>query len=126
VAIESGFRASELGSLTPESFALGTVPPTITTEACYSKRRRLDVQPVRRDLAELLRPWLAGKEAGKPVFVGDLSRAAEMMKADLGAAGITYGTPEGLADFHCLRVCYITRLVASGASVKVCQELARH
>ena len=31
-----------------------------------------------------------------------------------------------VADFHALRHTFITRLVQSGASVKVAQELARH
>ncbi len=31
-----------------------------------------------------------------------------------------------VADFHSLRHTYISRLVAGNASVKVCQELARH
>jgi len=110
----------------PESFDLGAAVPRITLRAAYSKHRREDTQLVRRDLAELLGAWLVGKEPGKPVFAGNLSRAADMMKADLAAAGLPYGTPEGLADFHSLRVSFISHLVASGASVKVCQELARH
>jgi hypothetical protein len=52
-------------------------------------------------------------------------RTAEMIRADL-AAGLDYGTPSGFADFHSLRGVYISDLVASGASVKVCQTLARH
>ena len=32
----------------------------------------------------------------------------------------------GVVDFHASRVSYITNLVASGASVKTCQTLARH
>jgi len=31
-----------------------------------------------------------------------------------------------VADFHALRHTYISRLVASGANIKVAQELARH
>ncbi len=42
VAAYTGFRASELASLTPSSFALGTTPPTLTVEAGYSKHRRKD------------------------------------------------------------------------------------
>jgi integrase len=59
VALGTGFRAKELRSLTPASFDLDADPPTVTVTAGYSKRRRLDVQPIRPDLAELLRPWLA-------------------------------------------------------------------
>jgi len=31
-----------------------------------------------------------------------------------------------VADFHALRHTYISRVVASGANIKVAQELARH
>jgi hypothetical protein len=53
-------------------------------------------------------------------------RTAEMIRVDLVAAGLAYETPSGFADFHSLRRVYISDLVASGASVKVCQRLARH
>jgi hypothetical protein len=53
-------------------------------------------------------------------------RTAEMLRVDLEAAGVPYETSEGVADFHALRSAYITYLVASGASVKTCQTLARH
>ena len=54
------------------------------------------------------------------------ARTAEMLRFDLEAAGIPYETDSGVADFHSLRGCYISYLVASGASVKTCQTLARH
>jgi len=42
-------------------------------------------------------------------------------------AGIEYRDAGGrVADFHALRHTYISRLVRSGANVKVAQELARH
>lgn len=60
LAAGTGFRASELASLTPESFELDADPATVSVQAGHSKRRRDDVQEIRPDLAELLRPWLAG------------------------------------------------------------------
>jgi len=51
---------------------------------------------------------------------------AEMLRVDLDAAGVPYETDEGVADFHASRGTYISNLVASGVSVKTCQELARH
>jgi integrase len=54
VAVNTGLRASELGSLTTHSFKLDAVPPTVTVEAGYSKRRRRDVLPIRPDLASIL------------------------------------------------------------------------
>jgi hypothetical protein len=49
-----------------------------------------------------------------------------MLRVDLKAAGVPYETNEGFADFHASRGTYISNLVASGASVNTCQELARH
>ena len=124
VAIGTGFRLNELRSLTPASFALDATPPTVTVEAGYSKRRRRDVQPLPPSLAKGLKPWLAEKPAGRPVF-GTLPRAAEMLKVDLGTAEIKE-MPEGVVDFHALRHTYISRLVRSGVNIKLAQELARH
>ena len=125
LAVGTGLRKGELASLTPESFALDATPPTVTVEAAYSKRRRRDVQPLPPQLVEPLRAWLAGKERGRPVFkVPD--KTSVMLRRDLEAAGIPRETREGVVDFHALRHTYITRLVRSGVSVKIAQELARH
>jgi hypothetical protein len=48
-------------------------------------------------------------------------RTADMLAIDLKAAGIKPETDSGVVDFHALRGSYISNLVASGASVKVCQ-----
>jgi len=151
LAMGTGFRRNELRSLTPESFDLLADPPTITVEAAYSKRRRRDVQPIRPDLAAIIRPWLKAKRAKLPVFDTTDShwhRTAKMLATDLQAARSVWlgeaRTPEerqqreresflayrdaaGLvADFHALRHTYITNVGRSGASMKTHQELARH
>ena len=85
LAVGTGFRANELRSLTSESFDLDADPPVVTIEAAYSKHRRKDVQPIRPDLADLLRPWLKGKPAEEPVFrLPD--KVFKLMQADLAAA----------------------------------------
>lgn len=147
VATGTGFRASELASLTPSSFDVKSDTPAVTVRAAYSKRRRDDRQPIRFDLAGALRPWLAHRPAGAPVFAMP-DRTAEMIRRDLRPAKARYIRQtadradrrdrrrdgflapiddEGrVVDFHSLRATYITMLVRSGASVKVAQELARH
>jgi integrase len=118
VAAGTGFRANELRSLTPESFDLDADPPTITVQAAYSKRRRDDVQPIRSDLADALRPWLATKAPGEPVFHPLTKEAADPLKHDLQAAGVPYRDASGrVADFHALRHTYITALALSHAPV---------
>jgi site-specific recombinase XerC len=104
VAVGTGFRASELASLTTESFSLDGRRPTITVQAAFSKRREQDVQPIARSLARALAPWLAEKEPGRRVFdMPSSSNTARMLKVDLEAAGVAYETGEGVADFHSLR-----------------------
>ncbi len=126
LATGTGLRANELRNLTPEAFKLSATPPTVTVEAAYSKRRRQDTQPMRGDLAELLQTYLADKPQGQPVFQMP-DKPGKMMRADLKAAGIPYrDAGNRVADFHALRHTYITNVVRSGASVKVCQDLARH
>ncbi len=53
LAAGTGFRAKELGSLTPGSFDLDGDPPTVTVEAGYSKHRRQDAQTLRKDVSRL-------------------------------------------------------------------------
>ncbi len=126
LALGTGFRADELATLTPDRFALDADPSTVTVMACYAKNRTEAVQPIAAGLADQLRPWVASKAPGRPVFDGMTERTAEMLRVDLKAAGIKYETASGVADFHALRAAYVTHLVASGASVKTCQTLARH
>ena len=126
LATGTGLRANELRSLTPEAFKLSATPPTVTVAAGYSKRRRRDMQPMRTDLAEMLQAYLADRPQGEPVFsIPD--KPGKMLRADLKVAGIPYRNTAGqVIDFHALRHTFITNVVKSGASVKVCQELARH
>ena len=126
LAAGTGFRVGELRSLTPGSFDLDADPPTVTVEAAYSKHRRRDEQPIRRDLAEVLRPWLAGKASGKPTLAIP-DKPVKALQKDLAAAGIPYRDgADRVFDFHALRGQFITSLVRGKATVKEAQELARH
>lgn len=64
VALMTGLRASELKSLSPESFDVASVPSTVTVEACYSKHRKRDVLPLHSDIVPRLRAWLSTKAEG--------------------------------------------------------------
>jgi integrase len=149
VAVGTGFRASELRSLTPASFRLDGDSPGVLLKAGSSKHRRDDLQPIRADLAELLRKWLAGRDTQEPLWPGRWNeKAAAMLRCDLRRARARWvrdtfcpaerrkrrdsdflGVLDAdgrVADFHALRATYITALVKGGASVKVAQQLARH
>ncbi len=148
LALGSGLRASELASLTPESFRLDNDPPTVVVEAGHSKRRRRDEQPLQPDVAAILREQLAGKAPGERVWPGAWpQRAAKMLREDLAAARaewieeapsdrereereksdfLTYRNKAGeYADFHAQRHTYIT-VAAKKLSPKMAQALARH
>jgi hypothetical protein len=127
LALGTGFRASEVLSLTPECFDLGADPPTVTCDAAHSKRRRRDSQPIRPDLAQFLAPWLAGKPPGKALFAVSVNHTAEMLRTDLARAGIDYADASGrVIDFHAIRHTYVSMLARGPASVKAVQTLARH
>jgi integrase len=130
VAAYTGLRASELASLTPESFVLDGPMPCVTVQAAYSKHRRQDVLPLHASLVALLRPWLATKPASQPVWPGKWAKGKEagvMLRRDLEVAGIPYVDETGrYADFHALRHTFITNMVKSGIAPKSAQSLARH
>jgi integrase/recombinase XerC len=128
IAAGAGLRVGELGSLEPDSFDLGSNPPSVTIEAKRSKRRRRDVQPIRRDLAETIRGWLKDKPRGEPLFPTlHSARSARMLRHDLEAAGIEYVDDAGrYADFHALRHTFISALARTTAPFAVVQDLARH
>ncbi len=91
------------------------------------------MQPLPSDVAELLRDYLADKPAGQPVWGGTWAKdykGAEMLRADLEAAGIPYSVegPDGplFADFHALRHTYLTLGGRAGIDLRTLQELAGH
>jgi integrase len=151
VAGMTGLRAGELASLTPESFALDADPPVVVVEAAYSKHRRRDEVPLHPDLIAELRPWLAAKQPGEPLWPGKWAKhtaAVDLIKRDLGTARAAWvgevRTPEErkeredadfllyrdrdgrVADFHSLRHRFVTELVRAGVAPKDAKELARH
>ncbi len=134
-ACATGFRAAALAGLTPDAFDLGGDTPTVTLAARRNKSRKTKVQPIPRDVAELLREYLRDKPAGQPVWNGTGTwakdhKGAEMLRLDLEAAGIPYAVegPDGplFADFHALRHSYITLLGRGGVDLRTAQELAGH
>ena len=139
VATETGFRASELASLTFASLDLAADIPTIPVEAGDSKRGRRDVQPIRRELADRLKKFLNAKlrasetvrlygQNTNKLWPGTWNqKAAPMLRIDLESAGIPFEDKNGRRlDFHSLRGTFATNLAKAGVSPKAAQELMRH
>ncbi|BBO34563.1 tyrosine-type recombinase/integrase [Lacipirellula parvula] len=125
VAAATGFRARELSSLTPSSFKLrGAIPYIVCDE---TKNGELAEQPICPALATELGKWLRGKSKNEPIWPGKWYRkAAEMLRADLLAAGVPYRADGRALDFHALRATFITGLARAGVHPRTAQILARH
>ncbi|MFO7858046.1 MAG: tyrosine-type recombinase/integrase [Ectothiorhodospiraceae bacterium] len=130
LAVNTGLRASELASLTPESFELGGDRSLVRCQAGYTKNGQEAELPLRRDLAAMVRGWLADKPAGQPAWPGKWAsqrHGAEMLRIDLTAADIDAEDNRGrVVDFHALRHTFISNLARAGVHPRNAQALARH
>lgn len=130
VAAYTGYRASELDDLTPESFDLDATPATVTCVAQSSKRRREDCIPLHKNVSDQVRGWLEGKQAGQPVWPGTWAathHGGTMLKIDLKAAEIPYRDTSGrVFDFHALRGQFAANMARSGVHPRTAQLLMRH
>lgn len=66
LAVETGLRANELRTLKASSFDFAD--GTVTVAAAYSKHRRDDTLPLRKDTANELRALISGKLPAAGVF----------------------------------------------------------
>jgi len=133
VAAGTGFRANALANLTPADFDLETNSPTVTLAARFNNSRKLKVQPLPPDVAAALPSCFDSRPANTPIWGGTWAserRGAEMLRADLEAAGSPYvmDGPDGpeFADFHSLRHSYLTLGSRAGIDLRTLQELAGH
>jgi len=149
LAVESGLRAGELGSLSRASFDLDAKEPTVCLAAARSKRRRLDVLHLRADTAADLRTFLGFKLPGAPAFnIPPSYRTADMIRADLADARAAWlsesATPQErqdrertsflaaedgagrVCDFHGLRHTCGSLLAAAGVHPALAQRIMRH
>ncbi len=131
LAVNSGFRASELALLVPLAFDLEGEGPVVTLGADKTKNGKAAIQPLPQELAEALKGYLNGRPEDAPVWPGNWADdAAKMLRIDLDAAGVPYVVegPDGplFADFHALRHTFIALLDRAGATLKEAMQLARH
>ena len=121
VACWTGFRRTELSSLTHRSFRLDADPPTVHAKTAYSKRRRNDHNPLQPVVTERLSRFLAAKHhlgVGESVFslrtaTGRLCNTAKMMRVDLARVGIPYRDEDAITQTSTRIVTRSSRISAS-------------
>lgn len=133
VAVATGFRLAELGSLTRRSFKLDAEPPHVVLAASSSKDGKPHEQTlVPRGLPELsfvvdeLRRWLEGRPMDARCWPVE-ETAGRMIRTDLRAAGIAIeAAPGERVDFHCLRGTLGRWLADAGVPMAMAQRILRH
>ncbi len=148
-AAYTGLRASELASLTPESFELDGAVPRVHLAAEFSKRRSHDTVPLFDELVGELRTWLAGRSRAMRCWPGNWTeRGARMLARDMRAARsrwiralrdraerrrrrasaflVVVDDRGRVFDFHALRGQLGSMLAAAGVHPKKAQRIMRH
>ena len=137
LAIETGFRWSELRSLNRASFDFQAEPATVTIAAAYAKNGQDDTLPLRDDLAADLKAHMALSLPAAQAFPRmGTDCGAEMIRVDLEAAGILTRNAQGelatkdeyglVYDFHGLRHTFATMLNQARVPLATAQRLMRH
>ena len=129
-AAYTGFRASELASLTPTSFEYAPFPPllhplpvAVTVLAKDAKGGRTESVPVPLHMGVRLAPWLAGRPGGAPLWPGNWAANRgqfNWLARDFKRAGVDP------FPFHAFRAFFVTSVIEAGATVAEFQEMARH
>lgn len=123
VACYSGFRASELASLTPESFTwAGGVPASVTIQAAFAKDRKTATVPI-PSLGAVLGPWLAARPAGEWCWPGAWAaerRQSSWLRRDCERAGVRRFT------FHGFRRFLADEAVRARVTITELRRLMRH
>jgi len=128
LAMYTGLRLKELGSLTVSSFNLDSEEPTVRIKASDAKGKQADEIPLSQRMTQQLKRLFKGKSKDSPALkLPSGGRGAAMLRADLMAAGVDYKDADGrFADFHSLRHTFVTMLERTGCPPKELQSLARH
>lgn len=127
VAAYTGFRIAELSQLTIDSVIFENHQPiALVLPAKHSKRRRDEEQPIPSSIQRDFAKWLKGRTGNLFPRGRWSARGSEMIQSDMVAAGIARITGGRIADFHSLRVTYVTNLARAGVPLQHAQKLARH
>jgi len=129
LAAETGFRWSELRSLTRSHFNdLDSNTPSVSIDGKDTKNGKAYTQPLREVIARDLNDHLRLKLPGAPAFDLPFRDCGYIvMQHYLELAGIPYKDAAGrVFDFHALRGQFATSLARNGVSLAAARELMRH
>ena len=127
----TGLRKKELTTLMIGWLELDADPPHLILDPKNEKNREGNSIPLRSDLAEDLRAWIAEKpepEAGPDAPLFDVPTGLlRILNRDLKAAGIPKRDSRGrTVDIHALRHTFGTMLSVAGVKPRTAQEAMRH
>jgi integrase len=149
VAMETGFRRSELATLTGACIDTEADVPTISVLPEHTKNRQGVTQPIRRELASELKRFIEARGLGSDarLWPNMTRNTSKMVQRDLKAARdawldeakgaerekrersdfLAYVDSSGrFADFHAFRHSFISLITQGGVHPKLAQRLARH
>lgn len=143
VAVLTGLRRGEIESLTLEHLELDESQPFIRMRPQDTKNRQAIEIPLRVELADDLRRWVASKQGplngvlsletkrkGLPLSTPVFGVPKQLVKAldrDLKAAGIPkIDDRKRTVDFHAMRTAFGTLLSTSGVAPRTAQQAMRH
>jgi len=128
LALGTGLRRGELQRLRHADVDLES--GMLTVPAISAKAKREQRVPLRKDLCERLRTFVAHSALGEttsPVFPTGSFPAIRTFWKDLEYADIPRRDEDGrVVDFHALRTTFVSGLAAAGVHPRVAQALARH
>ena len=131
IAVSTGFRHNEVASLTLGQLHLDAEPtPYLTLDSADTKNAREAMLPLRLDVIEKLREYLAdypARAANLDAKLFDCPPTIRIYDADLQAAGIAKRDARGrVADIHALRHTFGTHLSAAGVHPRTTMAAMRH
>lgn len=124
IVLSTGWRVGGLKSLRAGSFGKDGL---IAMEAKHSKNRKEQKKFLPDPIAKQVAEYLQDRPSHELVWPGTWPQdAAEMLRVDLVAAGISHITDEGVLDFHSFRNTSITWLLEAGTPIYLVQRHADH
>jgi integrase len=125
----TGLRRGELEALEVRHLTLTGARPCLRLPKRQTKNRKGADLPLRPDLTEDLKRWLAvtGKRGSDRVFHVSESAVLHVLRRDLAWAGIPYKDELGrTVDVHSLRHTTATHLAKAGVQPTIAKEFMRH